>query len=354
MKYRIGIIGSGSISRAHSYAFDMLNQSSDDIQIEKIVMCSRYITPERGAELGWSEVENDWTKVISRSDIDVIDICAYDNLHYPIAKAAIENGKMVICEKPVADTYEQAEELVRLAEENNVKATVCTNYRYMHDIRCIKHLVDSGEIGDIRHIYGAFTMDWAVNVNDGMNWRLDHRISPLGTLGDLGTHLIDMSRFIGLEFSEVCGMDEVYGKRRPCGDGFAETESNELSVFNARFTNGALGVYEVSRVSGGGSGMIFELHGTKGNIRWEKRNMNSLLVVPKDNWRYEKVDSGDILPFDYEWEHEFIQNDSFTLLFKDFFLQTGNAPTLRDGAACSKIVDAVLASDKEKRFVSVR
>ena len=353
MKYRIGMIGSGSIAGAHSYAFDMLNAGDYGVQVEKAVMCSRHISPERGTELGWSEVERDWQKVVERDDIDVIDICAYDYLHYPIAKAAIENGKMVICEKPLADTYEQAAELAELADKCGVRATVCTNYRYMHAIRCIKHLIDSGKLGEIRHVYCSFTMDWAVNVNDGMNWRLDHRTSPGGTLGDLGTHLIDMSRFMGLAFSEVCGMSEVYGKRRPCGDGFAETESNELSLFNARFTNGALGVFEVSRVSGGGGGMIFELHGTAGNVRWEKRNMNDLLM-PMTSWRYESVNSGEILPFDYEWEHEFTQNDSFTLLFRDFLTNNGNAPTLNDGAECCQIVDAVLRSDREKKYVQVK
>ena len=354
MKYRIGIIGSGSISGAHSYAFDRINESGGDIQVEKVVMCSRNVSSERCRELGWSEAEHEWEKVVARDDIDVIDICAYDSVHYPAAKAALECGKMVICEKPIADTYEQAAELAALAETKNINATVCTNYRYMHDIRCMKHMIDSGKLGEIRHVYGSFTMDWAANVNGWMNWRLDHRTSPLGTLGDLGTHLIDMCRFMGLELAEVCGMDEVYGRRRPCGENcFAETESNELSLFNARFDNGALGLFELSRVSGGGNGMIFEVHGTEGNVRWEKRNMNSLLIVPEGSWRYESKPSEEILPYDYGFEHEFIQNDTFTLLFRDFLSQNGKAPTLRDGAECSRVIDAVLKSDREKKFVKI-
>ena len=144
MKYRIGMIGSGSISRSHTYGFDRLNTYYDDVQVEKAVICSPHITEEKAKDMGWNEIAYDWKTVVTRDDIDVIDICAYDYLHYDIAKAAMENGKMVICEKPLADTYEQAVELAEIAESKNIRATVCTNYRYIHALRCIAHLVKSG------------------------------------------------------------------------------------------------------------------------------------------------------------------------------------------------------------------
>lgn len=358
MNYRIGIIGSGSISKLHTYGYDKLNDLYDSITVEKAVICSRGISSERASELGWNETETDWRKVVSRPDIDVIDISAYDYLHYPIAKAAIENRKQVICEKPLSDTYGQALELAEMAKDKNIRAAVCTNYRYIHAVRCIKQLVESGELGDIRHVYCSFTMNWAVNANDGMNWRLDSRYSPGGALGDLGTHLIDMCRYIGLEFAQVCGMNEVYGKQRKSGDNLITTTANELSVFNVRFTNDALGLFDSSRVSGGGGGMVLEIHGTKGNVRWEKKNINYLMIhtsnINTDGWSYKSINSSEILPFDYGWEHEFIQPDSFTLLFNDFLSQNGKAPTLDDGVKCCRIVDAILLSDREKKYIDVK
>ena len=357
MKYRVGIIGSGSICNAHTYGYNKLNMLCNDADIEKTVICSPHITQKRADDLGWKEIETDWQNVVSRPDVDVVDISAYDYLHYAIAKAALENGKRVICEKPLADKYEDAAELVSLAKRKDINATVCTNYRYIHAIRCIKHLIDSGELGEIRHVYGSFTMNWAVNVHDGMNWRLDDRYSPGGVLADLGTHLIDMCTYFGLQFAEVCGMNEVYGKKRMSGDGLRTTTASELSVFGARFANGALGNFEVSRVSGGGGGMIVDIHGTKGNIRWEKMNFNNLLVnvrsITGGEWRYKSIPAVDILPSDYGWEHKFTQPDSFTLLFKDFFLNNGKAPSLQDGANCCKIVDAILTSDKERRYIDI-
>jgi len=356
MKYSIAIIGSGSMGKHHSTSYDQLNEFYSDIQIEKKVICSRNITAERADELGWAEYEKDWQKVVVRPDIDVIDISAYDNLHYPIAKAALENNKRVICEKPLADNSEQARELVKLSQDKNISCTVCTNYRYMHAIRCIKHLIDSGELGEIRHVYCSFTMDWAIDLNMPMYWRLDDKISPTGALGDLGTHLIDMCYYLGLEFSEVCGMNEVFGKKRKSGDTFAETTANELCVFNARFTNKALGVFELSRVSGGGGGMIFEIHGTKGSVRWEKMQMNELLVHTgkiSDSWRYKRINAGEILPYDYKWSSEFKQNDGFTLLFYDFLSGNGRSPTFNDGLKCCEVIDAILHSDKEKKTIKI-
>ncbi|MHC1694103.1 MAG: Gfo/Idh/MocA family protein [Eubacteriales bacterium] len=274
-----------------------------------------------------------------------------------MAKAALENGKRIICEKPLADNTAQASELVKLAKAKDIPCTVCTNYRYIHAVRCIKNLVDSGELGEIRHVRGSFTMDWALNTDMPMYWRLDDKISPAGALGDLGPHLLDISCQMGLEFTQVCGMNEVYGKSRSSGDGIVSTIANELCVFTSRFTNGALGLFELSRVSSGGGGMIFELHGTKGSVRWYKDEINDLQVyIPgktADEWRYKKIDATEILPFDYKWSHGFKQSDSFTLLFHDYLSGNGKAPTFGDGLKYCEIIDAVLKSDMEKQTISL-
>ncbi|MFI3325215.1 MAG: Gfo/Idh/MocA family oxidoreductase [Clostridia bacterium] len=357
MKYRIGIIGSGSISKSHTYGFDKLNELYQDLELEKVVMCSRNITVDRATELGWKEIETDWKKVVVRDDIDVIDIVAYDNLHFEIAKFALENGKRVICEKPLSDTSEQALELSKLAIEKNIPATVCINYRYIHSVRCIKHLIDTGVLGEIRHIFGSFLMNWAVNVNGGMYWRLNDSYSKGGALGDLGTHIIDMCEYFGLDFSSVCGMNEVYGKERLLGTEMVSTTANELSVFNARFSNNALGIFELSRVSGGGTGMMIEIHGTKGNVKWEKNNINTLKIHmaddPENKWSYKEILASDILPMDYDFKHEFIQMDSYTLLFKDFFICNSDYPTFEDGYKVCKIVDAVIESDKKRKYINL-
>jgi predicted dehydrogenase len=358
MKYSIGIIGSGSMGNSHTYGYDRINEYYNDIEVEKTVMCSRNIEwlTKRAAEFGWKEYDTDWQNIVIRPDINVIDISTYNNLHYPIAKAALENGKHVICEKPIADNSEQAEDLIALAKSKGLKFAVCTNYRYLPAVQSIKKMIEDGELGEIRHLNAAFTMDWAVNKDSPMFWLLDDKISPTGALGDLGTHLIDMCYYLGLDFTEVCGVTEVYGKKRPSGDGYVETKANEICLFTSRFCNDAVGVFEISRVSGGG-GMSLEIHGTKGNIRWEKNNINDLLVyIPgkiPDNWTYTRIKATEILDLKYPWTNDFVQKDSFTLLFHNFLSGNGEYPTLDDGLKCCRIVDAVLKSSEQKKTVLI-
>jgi predicted dehydrogenase len=358
MQYSIGIIGSGSMGKWHTYGYDRINEYYNDIEVKKTVMCSRNIEwlTNRAVELGWKECETDWRNIVSRPDIDIIDISAYDFLHFPIAKAALENGKHVICEKPLADNSAQAEELINLANNKGLKCTVCTNYRYLPAIQSIKKMIDVGELGEIRHINAVFTMDWAVNKDNPMYWRLDDKISPTGALGDLGTHLIDICYYLGLNFTEVCGVSEVYGKKRPSGDGYAETKANEICLFTSRFNNDAVGVFELSRISGGG-GMALEIHGTKGNVRWEKNNINDLLVyIPGkilDNWSYTSIKATEILELQYPWKRDFAQSDSFTLLFHDLLTGNEEYPTLVDGLKCCRVIDAVLKSTEQKKTVFI-
>lgn len=142
-------------------------------------------------------------------------------------------------------------------------------------------------------------------------------------------------------------MNEVYGKVRPEGNQFVTTESNELSVFTARFTNNALGNFEFSRVAMGSVGMMVEVHGTRGSVKDHKYDFNNLEgliphLYPDFKWEYGKVDAGEILPFDYKWDDGFNQKDTYTLLFHDFLTNNGNAPKLEDGVECCRFFKYVI------------
>ncbi len=356
MKSSIAIIGSGTMGKWHTYGYDRINEFYHDVRIEKAVMCSRDIgrLQKRAAELGWKQCATDWRDVISRPDIDAVDISAPDAWHYPMAKAALEYGKHVLCEKPLADTPEQAAELVALAKAKGLRCAVTTNFRYLPAMQSIRKLLQGGELGEIRHVQASFTMDWAVDPQGEMNWRLDDTLCPTGALGDLGTHWIDMCHYFGLRFTEVSGVCEVYGKKRPRGDQLVETGANEICLFTSRFQDGAVGMFEISRVSGGG-GMAIELHGTKGNVRWEKNSMNELFILlpeKQPNARaYQKIAANDILKLPYPWGESFAQSDSFTLLFHNFLAGSGEYPTFEDGRKCCSVVQAVLRSSREKRTV---
>lgn len=358
MTLAIGIIGSGTMGKWHTYGYNRIQEFYRDVQIRKAIICSRNLPrlQKRAEELGWQECCADWMDVVSRADIDVVDISVPDAWHYTMAKAALEHGKHVICEKPLATQPEQALELMALARAKGLRCAVATNYRYLPAMQSLRRLIQEGELGEIRHIQASFTMDWAVDPNGEMNWRLDDQLCPTGALGDLGSHWIDMCHYFGLTFAEVSGVCEVYGKQRPSGDQFIETSANEICLFTARFQNDAVGMFEISRVSGGG-GMAIEVHGTKGNVRWQKSNMNDLFVLfpekQPDARAYERIPAYDILKLQYPWGDAFAQSDSFTLLFHNFLTGSGEYPTLEDGWRCCKVVQAVLQSSREKRMIRI-
>lgn len=355
----LAIIGSGYMGNRHTYGYDRYNQyrAEGSPQIKKAIMCSRNVTAQRAAELGWEETEQDWQAVVKRPDIDAVDISCWDGLHYTVAKAALEQGKHIICEKPLADNALQAQELAALAQQKGLQAAVCMNYRYLPALQYIKKLLEESTLGEIRHVEGSFTMDWAVDASAPMYWRLDHRHSPNGALGDLGTHLIDLCCFWGLPFREVCGFEEVYGKNRPSPQGMVSTAANELCLFNARFANDALGSFAVSRVSGGGD-MTLAMHGTKGSLRWEKSRREGLqLYLPGKTQQkslYQYTELRELMPgVSYPWGADFSQADTFALLFRDFFGQDGGFPTLEESVQVCRIIDGVLASARKKRAVAV-
>lgn len=364
-KHSVGVIGSGAMGKWHTYGYNRLNEFyADEISIDKAVICSRNIDTlnKKNESFGYRETVTDWREVVSRSDIDVIDISVPDSLHYPIAKAALENGKHIICEKPMAFDISQGQELCALAKKHNLRGVVVTNYRYFPAFKCIRSLLNNGKLGEIRHIYASFIMDWACNPSIGVFWRLDNTFCEAGVLGDLGTHLIDMCRFLGLEFNEVSAMSEVFTKQRLQGVRMIDVHCDELCAFTARFDNNAIGVFEVSRVSGGRgrSGMVFELHGTKGNAKWDMSHFNELSLTINDeygeNGVYQFVPVQEILKQVYPWSGSFVQSDSFTLLFHDFFKSiTGSEiryPTLEDGLAACIVEKAVLKSCREGTTVN--
>lgn len=369
MNISVAMIGSGSMGRWHTYAYDRLNEFyGKEFQIHKKVICSPHLDGliEKNSKLLWQECVTDWRDVVCRPDIDMIDISTPDYLHYDIAKAAIENGKHVICEKPLVFSAEEAEELCKLTAHKGVSTATMFNYRYFPASTLMRKLLDDGMIGEIVHSNGSFIMDWAVNPDVPMFWRLDDNCCPLGVLGDLGSHLIDLSRFLGLEFASVSGASSTVVKERKCDNGAtAPVTIDDVTVFTAAFENGAVGSYEASRVSGGRGrgGFVFEIHGTKGNIKYEKANFDEVLLsigsAYGENGGYRSYHIHDLLKAAYPWSTsgEFVQSDSFTLLLYDFLQSIqGNKPvhpTFYDGYETCRVVSAVKRSIKDKMIVEL-
>ncbi|MEU6247653.1 Gfo/Idh/MocA family oxidoreductase [Glycomyces sp. NPDC047010] len=253
------------------------------------------------AKLGWDSTETDWRRLVERDDIDLVDICVPGNLHAEIAIAALEAGKHVLCEKPLANSVEEAEAMTAAAEAAKAHGALAMcgfSYRRTPALSLAKRLVDSGALGEIRHVRAQYLQDWLTDENAPLTWRLDKSKSGSGSLGDIGAHIIDAAQWIaGSDVTGVSAILETFVKERPVGGDFVglgghggtdgpkgPVTVDDAAVFTARFANNAVGVFEATRFAlGRKNAMRLELNGSKASLAFDFEDMNSL-------WFYDAAD----------------------------------------------------------------
>ncbi len=380
-KVRIGMIGYQFMGKAHSHAFRDLPFYFDQ-EAEPVLQAISGRNEERlkkaAEKMGWQSYETDWRRLITRGDIDVVDIATPNNTHMEMAIVAAEAGKHVICEKPLAITVEQAEKMYEAVKKNNVLHMIVHNYRFAPAVQLAKRLIDEGKIGKIHHMRATYLQDWILDPNFPLVWRLQKEVTGSGTHGDIGAHIIDLGRFLVGEFDEVIGTMKTFVKERPIGEmsgGLnANVKSNEMgkvevddtSAFLANFSNGALGVFEATRFAGGNrNGNRFEINGSKGTIRWDMESMNKLQV-------YFEGDEAGIQGFRTihctEEHHPFAGNywpaghgigyeHTFINLMSTFMDGVINgyspAPNFEDGLINQRILEAVEESAKKREWIKI-
>ena len=243
---------------------------------------------------GWESVETDWREVLGRDDIDLVDICTPGDTHAEIAIAALEAGKHVLCEKPLANTVAEAEkmtEAARAAAARGVRSMVGFTYRRAPAVSLARQLVEEGRIGTVRHVRGQYLQDWLVDEDAPMSWRLDRTRAGSGALGDIGAHVVDMAQFVtGDHITSVGGVMETFVRSRPVagehatlGGTSSETQEraevtvDDAAAFTARFGSGALGVFEATRYATGRKNALrLEVNGTRGSLAFDFEDMNVL------------------------------------------------------------------------------
>ena len=376
----VALIGYQFMGKAHSNAYRQVARFFDDLPVEPVlkVICGRNEENVRKAaqKYGWEEYDTSWERVVERKDIDLVDVSVPGNMHAPIAIAAANAGKMVLCEKPLANTLADAREMYEAVQKNNVTNALCHNYRFAPAVQLAKQLIDEGRIGKIYHFRGTYLQDWIVDPNFPLVWRLQKEVAGSGAHGDLNAHLIDMARFLVGEIAEVSGMMETFIKQRPklaASDdrlgGVASSEMGEVTVddaalFLVRFENGAIGSIEATRFALGRKNYNrFEINGSKGSLVFNMERMNELEVYLQDDPPHVRgfrvVQASDSMhPFMSAWwpvghiigyEHTFI-NLVYTML-KAFDKGEPFKPNFEDGVRNQAVLEAVDISSQQKRWV---
>jgi predicted dehydrogenase len=246
------------------------------------VLCGRNAdaVAEAAASLGWEESATDWREVVDRDDIDLVDIATPGDSHAEIAIAAAEAGKAILCQKPLANSLEEAEAMLEAVEEGGVVHMLCHNYRRIPAVMLARQMIKEGEIGEIFHYRGTYLQDWVVDPQLPLLWRFRKEKAGSGALGDIASHSLDLARFLVGEIVEVVGDLETFIKKRPLLD--EPTPTGPVTVDDAatalvRFEGGALGTIEGTRLALGRKNYNrFEINGSKGTLALDLERMNEL------------------------------------------------------------------------------
>jgi predicted dehydrogenase len=289
----VALIGSRFMGKAHSNAWKKAPLFFD-MAIKPVlkVACAKQKEPlqEFADRWGWEEIETDWRKVIARKDIDIVDICVPQHLHFEIAMEAVKAGKHVFLEKPMTMNLQQAQELYETAKNSHVTHYLNHNYRRTPAVRLARRMIDEGKIGTIFHWRGAYLQDWIVDPEFPLTWHLRKETAGMGPQGDLNSHSVDLARYLVGEISKVSCMTAQFIKERPlpneavsgtfsgtAGQGRGAVTVEDAAFMTVRFENGALGSFETTRFAPGRKNYnTFEIYGSKGSLLFNLERMNEL------------------------------------------------------------------------------
>jgi predicted dehydrogenase len=358
----IGMIGYAFMGAAHSQAWRTAGRFFDlPLAPDMAVICGRNADAAQAAatKLGWRGVETDWKRLLGRDDVQLIDVCTPGDSHAEIAIAALDAGKHVLCEKPLANTVDEARAMVAAAErarQSGVRSMVGFNYRRVPAVALARKLA-------------TYLQDWIVDPEFPLVWRLQKDKAGSGALGDIGAHIVDMAQFVtGDVISGVTAMTETFVKERPLAEGSSglsasgATERGPVTVddtalFLARFAGGAVATFEATRFATGRKNALrLEVNGSAGSLAFDFESMNEL-------WFFDGADDPDVggfrrilvteptHPYAGAWwppGHGLGYEHSFTHEIVDLVRDIGEgrdpSPSFADGLQVQLVLDAVSRS----------
>ncbi|GAA3980861.1 Gfo/Idh/MocA family oxidoreductase [Actinomadura viridis] len=282
----VGMVGHAFMGRAHSQAWRSVGPFFDPPLHPVMTALAGRSAERAGAaarELGWASVETDWKELLRRDDVQLIDICTPGDSHAEIAVAALDAGKHVLCEKPLANSVEEATAMVAAAERaraRGVRSMVGFNYRRVPALTLARGMVAAGRLGTLRHVRAQYLQDWLTDPRSPLVWRLEKDRAGSGALGDIGAHIIDAAQFVtGQSLTGVCALTETFVPERPLvgGDGTGPVTVDDAALFIGRTSGGALASFEATRFAAGRKNALrLEINGSAGSLSFDLESLNEL------------------------------------------------------------------------------
>jgi predicted dehydrogenase len=363
----VAMIGYAFMGKAHSNAWRNVASYFDVPAVEQKVLVGRdaAAVAEAAARYGWKETATDWRTVLDRDDIHIVDICAPGWMHAEIAIAALEAGKHVLLEKPLANTLAEAEAITAAAQAaraKGVQSMVGFNYRRVPALALAKELVSEGRLGNVRQVRAAYLQDWLADESAPMTWRLRKETAGSGALGDIASHAIDQVLFLlGDKVTEVSGRLQTFVQQRPGAQGPEDVTVDDAAWATLALASGAIASVEASRVATGRKNSLqIEIYGDKGALRFDLENLNELafsdatLPAREQGFRRIVVTEPEHPYLDAWWPQGHIigWEHTFTHQIRDFLLAidggTAPSPSFEDGLEVQRILAAVEESAAAK------
>lgn len=376
------MIGGGFMGKAHSSAWLQVNHFFDaPFKVKlKTIAGSRTRMEGFAENWGYEDVSYDWKEAVARNDIDIVDIGTPTHLHMEMAVAAAKAGKHIVCEKPLALSYAQSLKMAEAAEKAGVVTYLNHNYRRVPAVAYAKQLVDEGRLGRIFHWRGTYLQDWIIDPDFPLTWHLRADTAGAGVLYDLGSHAVDLARFILGEPVSVMAQTRTFVKERPApGETSATFSKGEITdgkrlpvtvddaaFMVVNFDKDVLGSIDLSRFACGRKNFNdFEIYGDKGALKFNFERMNELefldYTLPQSEQGYRRIlvteGSHPYLKAWWPSGHIIGYEHTFTNAFYDFLcaIDSGEPlhPDFREGAKIMRCLEAAILSNKEGRKVDI-
>jgi len=380
-KIRVGVIGTGFIGPAHIEALRRLG----NIEVAALADINEQTARAKAEMLNVPRFYGDYKEMLADGDIKAVHICTPNNLHYQMSKEALDAGKHVICEKPLAMTAAEAKELVDLAAKKKAVNAVHFNIRYYPLMRQVRLMVSKGEMGDIFAVQGSYLQDWLFYPTD-YNWRLEPGMSGKSrAIADIGSHWIDLIEYVsGLKIVEVFADFATFHKTRKKPLKPVETYAGKIlkpedykdvpintedyATVVLHFDNGGRGVLTVSQVAAGRKNRLyFEMDGSKKAVAWESEKPNELWIGRRDGSNEQMMrDPSLVYPevrelISFPGGHNEGFPDTSKQMFKEIysyiaagdFKAAPKFPTFKDGLREMVLCEKILESNEKQKWVKV-
>jgi predicted dehydrogenase len=376
---RTAIFGTGFIGRVHLDALRRL----ESVEIAAIADPNVESARRLGEGFGVATITEDYREILRDPAIDAVHICTPNALHFSMAKEALEAGKHVACEKPLATSVREARELVELAAQKGLRNCVCHNLRYYPMVQQMRRMREAGELGEILALQGTYSQDWLLYDTD-WNWRIDSKSSgPSRCMADIGSHWFDMAEHVtGLRVTSLVADLQTFHATRKQPKGSVESFANKLlgpeetivtSVDTEDFGTvlfhmgaRARGSVVASQVSAGRKNRLhIEVYGSKAGAAWDQERPNELWVGHRDTGNEIILKDPALLTpearsyADLPGGHTEGYDDAFKQLFRRFYASIGTPglapeyPQFADGLRQLIILQAELESHKTRSWVEV-